>query len=597
MASRASSAGADAAWATFGLDGRAGFAYARARVEPGEYYAPTPCETREEATYGDRFDTVSASGVTTFDARTCEAVDFSPLETWTRERDAFERMRALRTFREHRVRKSFALMRKHARARKFAAMRRAFEEASAVFGRAFAARTVPATLRVRAACETIEREVRLFRRERVASSDADANAADAFTFDEFEAGADDVATAETYDADALAENFQSNASKSREILATIARDVAREIQSVKLDVEQRFLDDLDDRLRPMLAATTRFRRRSSGSGKCASSRTSGASSLDSSSSAITAPRDAHPHTERVLKAALREKLDSFERSTWMALRAALSAARTASLEDFASQVACSSSDCEHAALFEMSLNDDASELAPCVDAFERAIRSGASMWTSVSLRSVDSSGERMFPLVDEDAFDESIHRVCDAVREAFARASEDVSSEAARLRSRAAAMETVADDADDIERFESVATRAKDFKRDIDEMGDVIRSRDGCFAVNVRSLKGALRPAVAAVASRASAAAVECAHDRAQSIATSLTKLKLDSAKTVRGDDTAVERAMELRARASQLGEAYATMRRFGCQIPDLHAAAFAALTQEIDAYVEDIDTASATSA
>lgn len=576
---------------------RDGFAYARARTTPGEYYAPVTCATRAEATRGGAFDTISANGVMTFDARTCVGVAFTPTETWTRERAVFERMRAMRTFAEHRVRKSFALMREHARARKFAAMRRALEGSSAVFGRAFAERTIPAMLRVRAACETIGREARLFRRERVASRDADASGADAFAFEEFEGETDDVGAAETYDADALAENFQRNAMKSRDVLATVTRDVEREIQSVKSDVEERFLDDLNDRLRPMLATTMRFRRRSSGSGKFASSSKSDAASADPSSTASTAPRDAHPHTERVLKAALHEKLDSFERSAWMAMRSELAAARKASLEDFASHVACSSSDSANAALFEVCLSDGTTELVPSIDALERTIRSGASMWTSASLRSADSSGERMFPLYDEDAFDEDVHQVCDAVREAFARASEDVSRTAARLCSRAAALETLDDDADDVERFESAATRAKEFKRVIDEMGDSIRPRGGCFAVNVRSLKGELKSAVAAVESRASAGAVECAHDRAQSIATSLTKLKIDAANHALGDEIGSERARALRARASELGDAYATLRRLGCKIPDLHAAAFDALTQEIDAFIEKYEAAYATNA
>ena len=76
-------------------------------------------EHAEEETRTRRFDTASARGVTTFDARTCEAIEFVPIDAWSRDKANFEKLRSMRTFRLHRLWKAFATMRAHARRRKF----------------------------------------------------------------------------------------------------------------------------------------------------------------------------------------------------------------------------------------------------------------------------------------------------------------------------------------------------------------------------------------------------------------------------------------------------------------------------------------------
>ena len=56
-------------------------------------------EHAEEETRTRRFDTASARGVTTFDARTCEAIEFVPIDAWSRDKANFEKLRSMRTFR------------------------------------------------------------------------------------------------------------------------------------------------------------------------------------------------------------------------------------------------------------------------------------------------------------------------------------------------------------------------------------------------------------------------------------------------------------------------------------------------------------------
>ena len=63
--------------ATASRDGRAGATYETSRRDGGE--ATRRTRRRDAA----RFDTASARGVTTFDARTCEAIEFVPIDAWS----------------------------------------------------------------------------------------------------------------------------------------------------------------------------------------------------------------------------------------------------------------------------------------------------------------------------------------------------------------------------------------------------------------------------------------------------------------------------------------------------------------------------------
>ena len=184
-------------------------------------------------------------------------------------------------------------------------------------------------------------------------------------------------------------------------------------------IERRFLADLDERLQPMIAATKRYRRRSSGTngGKPALAPTIGDDRLVTASES----RDAYPYTERALVAALRMKLESFERSIWMCFRVAISRARDASLEELTAYVRDARS--SESAIFQTTFDFETSTLVPSSDAFERAIRDGAAAWTSSSL------GERVGDAVDlrsleDEEFENRIDEFCDLVRDAFASAQE-----------------------------------------------------------------------------------------------------------------------------------------------------------------------------
>ena len=76
---------------TASSDGRAGATY--------ESRGTTAARHAEEETRTRRFDTASARGVTTFDARTCEAIEFVPIDAWSRDKANFEKLRSMRTFR------------------------------------------------------------------------------------------------------------------------------------------------------------------------------------------------------------------------------------------------------------------------------------------------------------------------------------------------------------------------------------------------------------------------------------------------------------------------------------------------------------------
>lgn len=570
-----------------------GFAYVRGRGDARETYAPRRCATRAEATYatanGTFFDTVSARGVTTFDARTCEALERVDLERWFRERAAFEAMSEMRTFSLHRAWKSFAVMRRYARRRKFTRAKRAFDEASAIFGSAFAERACPATTRVRAACEQMEERARMFCRERVERVD---NEPDVFAFDDVDAADEHDATEmKSYDVDAVLANFQSNADESRELIASSIRAIEDEIKVARDGIERRFSDDLDEKLRPMIAATTRYRPRRS------SATTIKSSMMTSDGSSGVTPKDAYPCTERALTAALRSKLDSFERAAFMRVRSALSNARSASLDEFSAHVrSCSSLGSNIGALFDVNLCETSLELEPSVDAFERVVRRGAALWTSASLRASVPFGERWNALEDESEYERKVDDVCGVIREYYAAARDAVKREASSLRHRVEALGQWNDQDDPIERFVQVSSRAKEFKKDTDDTPDAIRPDGCCFAVNVRALKGALRPAAISVSHAAGEAAVSHAADRANVIATKLTKMKLDTTGKVDVSDQ-FERAQSTRREFDELSEAYATLKRLGVKIPDLHVAAFDALGQEIDAVIKSFETSDANDA
>ena len=297
----------------------------------------------------------------------------------------------------------------------------------------------------------------------------------------------------TYDARALLETLRRLAGEGATHIRDAASAIASDVEIAKVAIERRFLADLDERLQPMIAATKRYRRRSSGTngGKPAIAPTIGGDRLLTASES----RDAYPYTERALVAALRLKLESFERSIWMCFRVAISRARDASLDELTAHVRDARS--SETAIFQTTFDFETSTLVPSSDAFERAIRDGAAAWTSSSL------GERVGDAVDlrsleDDEFQNRVDEFCDLVRDAFASAQEALLVVATRLREKSPDAVADADGGDDessmIERLSEIVARSNAFKKEVDALPGSIRPNDGAIAVDIVSLKRALKP-------------------------------------------------------------------------------------------------------
>ena len=562
------------------------FEYRARRTSAGGYYRPTASsdgragatyevaerggEHAEEETRTRRFDTASARGVTTFDARTCEAIEFVPIDAWSRDKANFEKLRSMRTFRLHRLWKAFATMRAHARRRKFRRARARFKESSAIYGDAFAGYAVPTMMRVYDACHSIARDARVFRREEAPATKVE----ESYEFDD-EAN---LAPA-TYDARALFETLLRLANEGSTHIRDVASAISSDVEIAKDAIERRFLADLDERLQPMITATKRYRRRSSGTngGKPALAPTIGDDRLVTASES----RDAYPYTERALVAALRMKLESFERSIWMCFRVAISRARDASLEELTAYVRDARS--SESAIFQTTFDFETSTLVPSSDAFERAIRDGAAAWTSSSL------GERVGDAVDlrsleDEEFENRIDKFCDLVRDTFASAQEALLVVETRLREKSPDAVADADGGDDessmIERLSEIVARSNAFKKEVDALPGSIRPNDGAIAVDIVSLKRALKPVASATIDSACRTAVDWAAERAQTIAQKFTRVKtLDD----NDDETKLSKIRDLRDEARELENVHLAMKRLGANIPDFDRAAFKGVVEEIE--------------
>jgi len=582
------------------------FEYVRARTSEMTYYAPEKARTRAEATYevvtrenggsGARayFDTRSARGYATFDAKTCVVVEFTSSARFRHEGEVFEKLRGMRTFREHFIRKSFDLMRAYARGRKIRRAKRALADASAVYGDAFASDTARAALEIRGSiCERIRESVRAFRREELAKS----NSADAYDFD----AAEDArgTTLKTYDVDTFARALETNGDDAEKTLSACALSVRDAIARAREAVEHRFRIDLNERLRPMIAATKRYRASAEKSFALAAA-TSCATTEDSGNAASTAmsthaPREMYAHTERALSRALDAKLKSFERSMWLAFQTACVDARRASMDELRAHIMGvylekSSTNDHPPPLFETTFDYDAMALAPGFPAFERVVRAAAERWTSDALRAAHGAGAD-FPthwsstLGDEErAFEASVEALIRDARERFDVGESFAIRDAERLRADANALDA-RDDAPngEAELHTSMLTRVAEFKRELERVPNAISPTNACVAVDVSSCKRSLKIAAARAFERTSDDLVSWTANATQSCANALTRMKL-SVKSVDAKTTR-ERIDAARASLREIAVVVDAARAHRVKVPDLNVAAFDALAPEIDAF------------
>ena len=596
-----------------------GFRYRAARESASGYYEEAFVETRAEATYttadGEAslwFDTQSAFGVTTFDARTCVAIDFVPLERWRREKTVFDAMTRLRIFREHRVRKSFMIMVKYARERKFKRARRALAESSAIFGLVFAPDAIACALKIHKINASIVSDVRMFRRGEMNRGDNGADDADRgfdHGFDDCFGGGAAKPTPATFNAIDFQRVFETQAHENRDRIRNAVSGIQTEIALMRESIENRFLVQLEQRLRPMVVAARRYHRRHSGShsthGRGGAARTSTTSSHSTESNTFThttssslssTARANYPYTEQGLTRRLRAKLEKFERAAWLSFRAACVTARDASLDEIDTVIRDASTadingDYTIPSLFSTKFDFNASALDPSADDFVNSLRFGCAAWQNGFVTSglLDESEE------DVMCLNVRIERAARAIRDVFATAQAAAVTLSAPLRARA---EHVAAESLDynsnsnneeednglISQFISISSRAHDLKRDMDKCTSV---REKCVDVDMSSVKRTLRPPVDAALAASASCAVDRVSDASQNIATQLTRLKLMRASATTEDDVATTTRREcvrtLRENAKRIENAYAEFRARGVSVPELHVAAFVALEPELE--------------
>jgi hypothetical protein len=301
---------------------------------------------------------------------------------------------------------------------------------------------------------------------------------------------------------------------------------------------------------------------------------------DDGDSITTGARDTYPYTERALVAALRSKMESFERSMWMCFRAAISRARHASLDEFITHVRDARSSAT--AIFQTTFDVDASKVEPSSDAFERAIRAGADAWTSTSLCARVGDVVDLRSLEDEE-FRRRVDEVCKLVRDAFASAEQAVLGITMRLREKSPARvvdEDVNGESSMIERLSAIVACSNAFKDEVDGLPALIRPNDGAIAVDIVSFKRALKPVAAATIDAACRSALDWAAERTQAITQKLTRIRtLDNT----DDETKLRKMRDLNDEARELGDAYAAMKQLGASIPDFERAAFKGVEEEIE--------------
>ena len=575
---------------TIGIFGSArdddGFAYRARRTRAGEFYESKRVETRSEATYeaiggdvGRRFETESANGVTTFDADSCEALDFVSMETWREDKARYEAISAMKTFGMHRLWKSFVIMAKHARVRKFRRMRRTAAEASTFFGASTSAGAVSGALDVREATAAIENEARIFRRD---EREADHDDLSASTYDlDVEGRARTIA--ETYDADSLRAALEKQTEENRRVFRDASAHVLDAIKRAKDAVEVRFQERFDESLRPMMAATKKYKLRGSWHG----ARSSATKANGEDAQAL---RSLFPYTERALMSQVSRKMKSFERVAWMMFKTSVMNARAESLREIHFLLADDSESNDHSPpLFSVSFDFESSALDPAPARFVESFRSAANEWSaSVAGESMHADAPRDVFAVDDGGFDSQVSGILRKVESVFDAALDVVNAVLSPLRAEAQSLANAlstavavdsAEDESIVGEFTHLAKRASLFKKECDKLATI---RDGCIEVSVQTAKRSLNPIVSAPLERASERALARVADASQNLATKITKTRIECEDT--GTPIPLKTMESIREDAARIDRVHADLEECGVRVPEMQTASFAALKSEIEA-------------
>lgn len=566
----------------FGTDD--GFAYRARRTRAGEFYESKRVETRSEATYeaiggdvGRRFETESANGVTTFDADSCEALDFVSMETWREDKARFEAISAMKTFDMHRLWKSFVIMGKHARVRKFKRMRRTVAEASAFFGASTSAGAVSGALDVREATAAIENEVKIFCR---GEREADRDDLSASTYD-LDLEGDARTIAETYDADSLRAALEKQTRENQRALRDASAHVLNAIHRAKDAVEVRFQERFDESLRPMMEATKKYKLIRSARSSATKANSGGAQTL----------RSLFPHTEHALMSKVSRKMESFERVAWMMFKASVMNARAESLRKiYALLTDDSGSNDRSPPLFSVSFEFESSTLAPAPASFAESLRSAANEWSASAIgESMHADVPRDVFVVDDGDFDSQVSDVLSKLESIFDTALDVVNAVLSPLRAEAQSLANalsadadVVDSAEDqsiLREFTHLAKRASLFKKECNKLTSI---RNGCVEVSVQTAKRALNPIVSAPLKRASERSLARVAAAAQNLATKITKTRMECEDT--GAPIPQKTIETIREDAARIDRVHVDLEACGVHVPEMQTASFDALKSEIDA-------------
>jgi len=620
------------------------FSYVIARTDPWAYYAPLATSSRLRAIYTTadgvaHFDTVSARGVATMDAASCAVVDFCAREDFIRDARVVARLRAMRTFAQHRVWKAFQCMRLHARRRRMRRRARALEEAShaMTFGDGRA--------RCGASIERAWSIARAFARDVVDDGDGDdVTGNDAYVG---VSAATPTPTRRwvTYDLDGWMRFLDARTHLALDEMRTRAEDIAHAIAEIRDGVDAAGVCEFEARVRPMIAATAS---KYACSAIASTSRGSNDADAvaDQSHAPARAPQEVYAHTARALARARDAQMRRFARSMWLAFQCACAGARRSAVASLRAHIdgdatmtttTFSESDGDTLSLplpsplfttalvhiddDDMTTTTTTTTLDPDWHAFARAIRDAAYRWNFDATRDAIRSRINTHDVEDDDTsyfawsdalgeeeteFHADIEATLARLADGFETARADVARETLRLRAIADSiddedMETKImtndsdahdtdakdADADAIDRYVSKLTRASDFMRELEGVPNVY-ARSHVVAIDVSARNRALK-AKARRARDESSDNVACwLASATQACADALTRMKLD-AQGARADASEMQpRLCDARTRAQAVGAALVTAKTLRVPVPDFTLGAFEALEREIDALERD---------
>lgn len=611
------------------------FSYVIARTDPWAYYALTPSPSRLRAIYTTadgvaHFDTVSARGVATMDAASCAVVDFCAREDFIRDARVVARLRAMRTFAQHRVWKAFQCMRLYARRRRMRRRARALEEASraTTFGDGRA--------RCGASIARASSIARAFAREVV----DDGGGVDAGGDDEY-LGASAATTTTTrrwvtYDLDAWMRFLDAQTQSALDEMRACAEDIARAITATRDGVDAAAVCEFEARVRPMIAATAS---RYACSAIASTSRGSNDADAiaDQSHAPARAPQELYAHTARALARARDAQVRRFARSMWLAFQCACAGARRSVVAllrahidiDATNTTTFSESDGDTSSLplpsplfttaFVHMDDDDmttTTTLDPDWDAFARAIRAAAYRWNFDAMRDAirprinthDDHGDdtSYFAWSDglgeeEREFHADIEATLARLADGFETARADVARETLRLRAIADSindedMETKimtndsdthdADakdaDADAVDRYVSKLTRASDFMRELEGVPNVY-AHSHVVAIDVSARNRALKAKARRARDESSDDVARWLASATQACADALTRIKLENEGGTKDASEIESRVRDARMRVQDVGAALVTAKTLRVPVPDFTLGAFEALEREID--------------